>query len=345
MRNFRRFTLALCIAGAMSPLAGCNREAGTGAAPAAAAPSANVAAAPATPSATAPAQPAGFDIAALPLSTVPLGEFPYFTLPAGYTAAKAETREFARFPFRVDGKDHWIEGRFHSAAFTAEPGKTFSAFEVQKNFDTVIGQLGGRKVADGRLPTEVVKAWGAEITDGFKSGVDPAAYRYPEANSTVWVIRRGDGNIWVYLTANDTRGGYVVGREAALSPTSTLIGAASLKQAIDAAGKVAVQVNFATDRSDILPESQPQVDEIVQLLKADPALRLAINGHTDDTGTAAHNQALSEARARSVVAALVAKGIPAESLKPAGIGNSQPIADNASEAGKARNRRVELVKL
>lgn len=215
---------------------------------------------------------------------------------------------------------------------------------MQKNFDAVIGQLGGRKVADGRLPTEVVKAWGAEITEGFKSGVDPAAYRYPEANSTVWVIRRDDGDIWVYLTANDTRGGYVVGRETALTQTSTLMGAASLKQAIDTAGKVAVQVNFATDRTEILPDSQPQIDEIVRLLKVNPALSLSINGHTDDTGSAAHNQTLSEARARSVVAALVAQGIPRATLAPAGFGNTQPVADNSSEAGKAKNRRVELVK-
>lgn len=80
------------------------------------------------------------------------------------------------------------------------------------------------------------------------------------------------------------------------------------------------------------------------MLRANPALRLAVEGHTDNTSTVAHNQQLSEARARAVVAALTAQGTAADRLQAAGFGQTQPLADNATETGRAQNRRVELVK-
>lgn len=103
-------------------------------------------------------------------------------------------------------------------------------------------------------------------------------------------------------------------------------------------------LNFDTDETTIQAESRPTVAEVVLLLHISPALRLGIEGHTDNTSTPAHNQQLSEARARAVVAALTAQGIAANRLLAAGFGQSKPLADNATEAGRAKNRRVELVK-
>ena len=84
--------------------------------------------------------------------------------------------------------------------------------------------------------------------------------------------------------------------------------------------------------------------EVLKLLQASPALRLAVEGHTDNAGTPAHNQQLSEARAREVVRTITAQDIAADRLQAAGFGQSRPLADNATEAGRAKNRRVELVK-
>ena len=81
------------------------------------------------------------------------------------------------------------------------------------------------------------------------------------------------------------------------------------------------------------------------LLNRHPGLRLSVDGHTDGTGTFARNQVLSEARARAVVAAMTQRGVPADRLGSQGFGQSRPIADNTTEEGRARNRRVELVKL
>lgn len=126
--------------------------------------------------------------------------------------------------------------------------------------------------------------------------------------------------------------------------TASLLPADALKQALAQTGKVDIQVNFATDSAQILPASQPQIAQVSQLLAADPSLRLAINGHTDNSGSSAHNLQLSQQRAASVVAALVAAGIAAERLSAEGFGDSRPVADNSTAEGKAKNRRVELVR-
>ena len=92
------------------------------------------------------------------------------------------------------------------------------------------------------------------------------------------------------------------------------------------------------------PDAQPVLAEVRKLLEQSPDLRLAVQGHTDNQGTPAHNQQLSEARARAVVANLTAAGVAPGRLTPAGFGQARPVADNATEAGRAQNRRVELVR-
>ena len=106
-----------------------------------------------------------------------------------------------------------------------------------------------------------------------------------------------------------------------------------------------VQINFATDQAEILPDSQEQIDQIIALLKDNADLKLGIYGHTDNTGDAAHNLKLSEQRAQAVVAALTKAGIDTNRLTAKGFGDTQPVAANTTEDGKAKNRRVELVKL
>lgn len=101
---------------------------------------------------------------------------------------------------------------------------------------------------------------------------------------------------------------------------------------------------FDTDSARIRPESLATLDEVTKLLTAEPGWQILIEGHTDASGAAAHNQTLSEQRAASVKDYLAGKGIPAARLSTAGFGASNPVADNATELGRAQNRRVELVR-
>ncbi len=103
-------------------------------------------------------------------------------------------------------------------------------------------------------------------------------------------------------------------------------------------------IEFDLDSATLRAESKPVLDDVAKALASHPDWQLAIEGHTDSTGTPAHNQKLSEARAAAVRDYLTAHGVAASRLTSAGFGASQPVADNATELGRARNRRVEIVR-
>jgi len=113
--------------------------------------------------------------------------------------------------------------------------------------------------------------------------------------------------------------------------------------ALDKTPVVLRNVFFETGSAALRPESTPELDHLVALLQQNPSLNIQINGHTDNVGSDAENLKLSEQRAKAVYSYLISKGIPAERLKYKGFGESQPIADNATEEGRKENRRTEFV--
>lgn len=102
-------------------------------------------------------------------------------------------------------------------------------------------------------------------------------------------------------------------------------------------------VNFEYNSSDIQPEAKPVLDQAAELLKANPGVMVRVEGYTDSSGTPQYNQGLSVRRAESVYRYLVNRGVDPERFTVEGFGQSRPIASNATEAGRAQNRRVELV--
>lgn len=101
-------------------------------------------------------------------------------------------------------------------------------------------------------------------------------------------------------------------------------------------------VTFATNSATLVGESTVILDEVVATLKRYPEQPVAIAGYTDDRGAASYNQQLSERRATAVMNYLVEKGVQADRIRAQGYGESDPIADNATAEGRAKNRRVEL---
>ena len=124
------------------------------------------------------------------------------------------------------------------------------------------------------------------------------------------------------------------------------VDAAAMQAAMASNGRIALYgILFDTDKADIKPESKATIEEIAKFLRANPAMALVVAGHTDAQGAFDYNVALATRRATAVVAALVQQhGIAASRLTPFGAGMAAPLASNADESGRSKNRRVELVK-
>ncbi|QRM53903.1 OmpA family protein [Sinorhizobium sp. BG8] len=101
-------------------------------------------------------------------------------------------------------------------------------------------------------------------------------------------------------------------------------------------------ITFATDADQVIPAFYPTLDSVALVLKKFNKTLVDVDGHTDSTGSAAHNQALSERRAGSVANYLAARGVDQRRMSAVGYGKDRPIASNATEAGRAQNRRVEI---
>jgi OOP family OmpA-OmpF porin len=104
-----------------------------------------------------------------------------------------------------------------------------------------------------------------------------------------------------------------------------------------AAGRLVFEPNSTTLGAD----AGPALDEIAQILQANPAVSVFVDGHTDNAGDEQENLQLSELRANVVVAELTARGVARDRLTPRGFGGSRPVADNGTEEGRAANRRIE----
>ena len=122
--------------------------------------------------------------------------------------------------------------------------------------------------------------------------------------------------------------------------------AADMQKAIDSTGRIALYgIYFDTNKTDIKPESDAAIEQIASLLKANAGLKVFIVGHTDNVGSHAANMDLSKRRAASVMANLVSRHtVAAAQMEAAGVGMLSPMASNDDDAGRAKNRRVELVK-
>ncbi len=292
------------------------------------------------------------DIASLPVSTAALPPFPYLAYPPGLHEGSQFTRHanFDAVSIIVGNQLRSVEGEVETRTFPIK-NANLSAWAVRRNYEAAVKALGGVKV-NAVGPED--QALLAANTGKDKSGKEITEYtlrkdkmRYPDRTMSYdsYLVRTPEANVWLVLMFNDSETRLLAVREKAMQQSVALVTADAMRKELDARGRVALYINFDTDKASLRADGKPAVDEITKLLKADPALKLAIEGHTDNSGDGAHNLALSKARADTVLQALVQDGIDARRLRTAGRGAGQPLADNRDDAGRAKNRRVELIKL
>ena len=359
------FKAALCLAISLAfALSACKPKPGAptaeqkAAAAAAAAGTPVPAAAPvAAPAATAaaPAQSSAAEIADLNKIAViakPLPPFPYIDYPPAVDESARNTvqSDFDQVGVVVGNKMLLVEGRMKLSGFKLRDAN-ISAFQAKRDYTKAVLDMGGVKV-NTTLPEGdafyAANGMGGERTEA----VDQKRYELGKKlhfqgseSYDVYFLPTAAGRRWVVLMIADDSMRVLAVEEKTTASSVKLVAAAAIKSELDSKGQIALYINFDTDKAALRADGKPAVDEIATLMKKESALKLTVEGHTDNVGEARHNVALSRERAQAVVATLVKDGIEKERLSAVGIGADKPIADNGSEEGRARNRRVELVKV
>jgi hypothetical protein len=235
-----------------------------------------------------------------------------------YRIEACKVEDFGVYEFSsTKGPKTPVEGKFTfiSYAFTGQRANEPSGLAVVRNYENAIRKVGGtilQSVPDRWVNGKIVK-------DGQEAWAQ---------------IEKGNGKIWLRIVEKRAMEQYIVADAAAFGNDIRVTGHAAV-----------YGIYFDTGKSAIKPESAQAVGEIAKLLTADPSLKVFVVGHTDNVGGVDSNNKLSQGRAEAVLQALVSDhGIAPDRLKAYGCGQFAPVASNDTEDGRAKNRRVELVK-
>ena len=249
---------------------------------------------------------------------------PYFSGMPNFTIYDAEDIEFDSYNF-FNGKDcTTVEGKKLKRTYALkEDAQKSSVIQISRNYANAVKNMGGTVIFEG-APQNA----GCADNNGLQMMVGKAV----KDGNEMWVEVVSLGGDDYYLT--------IVLKESMKQDVT----ASDMFNALNQDGHIALYINFDTGKSVIKPESKAIIEQIAQMMKANPALAVSVEGHTDNVGSQESNKKLSNERAKSVLTAIVAQGIDAKRLTSTGYGQDKPIADNNTEEGRAKNRRVELVK-
>ena len=162
---------------------------------------------------------------------------------------------------------------------------------------------------------------------------------------TFTLTREDGGKTWAFLSAGDGYYNLYIIDEAAFKKQLTF-DAEEMKKVLDEEGHVAIYgIHFDVDRAVLKLGAEKVLIEMVKLMKNNPDLKIEIQGHTDNTGSADHNLDLSTRRAETVKKFLLLYGVDGLRMAPKGYGEEKPVATNDTEEGRAMNRRVELINI
>ncbi len=264
-------------------------------------------------------------------------DHPLFTRMPNHYIYRCEHSQFEmrRFPVGPLDKENKaklqeVEGEYWLIEYSLKEGATkASGLQIQRNFQNAAKRAGGS--VEGTYPE-----WcDFSLDDSFNLGNPCTNY------GTTLKLTRAGREVWTFVNA--------VGEGYALyilevAEMQQDISVNELVEKLNKDGFLTLYINFETGKATIQPDSAKSLDDAAAALKAAPELKIEVGGHTDNVGTPQANEKLSADRAQAVMAALVTRGIAAGRMTAKGYGQTSPIADNRTEEGRAKNRRVELVK-
>ncbi len=285
----------------------------------------------------------GFDINKIPFSTADIGDFPFINLSQGLQEMnKPLVKEFDICFFPINGVMTPFEGKLYKTFVSPKQGEEFSQHFFEKSMADYLQSIGAVKVFDGEITKEEYERYNKQ--DPNKGGEGDMGYA--GQNMKFWVLRTKDkGNVYIQYLSNNAGASLNVLQEANFKQTITKVTADDIANDLTKNGKSILYINFDVDQAKITQEGDEIVTEIANALKKDNTMKISIEGHTDNSGDAKHNKKLSNDRANTVMQKLIALGIDKTRLSAIGYGAEKPFVANDTEENKAKNRRVELVKV
>jgi OmpA-OmpF porin, OOP family len=251
-------------------------------------------------------------------------------------------------------KEQAVEGRVTRITYLAPVGR--SALEVAKNYENELIAKGAETLFSGTNPEGLGYDFGGvpqfEDIEGQLFGYSHtkaryAAYKLDNSYVAIYAAEFEDGVTKHPIEKGQTAVQVDIIESKPMEEKMVTVSAEKMAGSIESSGKVALYgIYFDTNKTDLKPESAPTLAEIARLLAADSKLNLLVCGHTDNVGTFEFNRDLSQRRAAAVVRELVSRhGVSSQRLFPFGVSYASPVATNETEEGRAKNRRVELVKM
>lgn len=253
-------------------------------------------------------------------------------------------------------KEEKIEGQITRISYLAPQGR--SALEVFRNYEQELREKGFETIFKGEKE-ELGYRFGRRYT-----GIFAQIFEYNDSDNRFIAARlkRAEGNVTVaaYVSAYDmglsgglkpVKGQPVVQvdviEEKPMEERMVAVSAEKMAGSIESTGRIALYgIYFDFNRADIKTESAPTIEQMARLLRESPRLKLIVTGHTDNVGELDYNMKLSRQRAEAVVKELTGRfNIESSRLTAMGVGPCAPLASNRDEAGRAKNRRVELVEM
>lgn len=262
----------------------------------------------------------------------------------GYVAKDFDAVRLQAAPFK-DGKatdERRLEGRITRIAYRTAPGP--SILEVSRNFENQLAKAGFETLLAcdtdpcGAIPfTEAI-----DLLPVPQMWVDGFDYRY-------FAGRKATDGREIYASVLVSQNNQQITAQLTIAELGAMqnkmVSAAEMAKGLGDKGHIALYgLYFDTDKATMRPESRPTLEQIAQLLAGQPQLNVFIVGHTDNQGSYDYNLDLSRRRAEAVAAELARSfRIAPARLRTAGVGLLAPVGSNATDAGRALNRRVELV--
>ena len=226
-------------------------------------------------------------------------------------------KNYDKYTFKVQAGDDTktidVAGSYYQISYNVKGDHPASDDEIQANYRAALKALG-------------------------------AQFLLMTSGETTARLENNGQSIWVYVYSQSNSIEIDVVEEKALTLSIQPPTADAMQSTLDKAGHIALYINFDFNKATLRPDAAPVIAQIVALLKKNAGLKVSLEGHTDSIGAHDYNVKLSKDRAAAVVAAIVKGGIDAKRLSSNGFGPDKPVADNNTPDGRAKNRRVELVR-